>query len=96
MSEQSSVEDIYMVDVTVYAHRLLLHVVVSFPNDQPVQLRMLCRLFSMFDDLATLHGVQKVETAGAVQCSSAKGPSLCCSLCMLPLCFLWLTPCENR
>ena len=24
------------------------------------------RLFSMFDDLATLHGVQKVETAGAV------------------------------
>ena len=28
---------------------------------------MLCRLFSMFDDLATLHGVQKVETAGAVQ-----------------------------
>ena len=24
------------------------------------------RLFSMFDDLANLHGVQKVETAGAV------------------------------
>ena len=33
------------------------------------------RLFSMFDDLATLHGVQKVETAGTVP----NVITLCCS-----------------